>query len=93
MSRAQTLVLALLTLHILLGVLCLAISRGEHKAPALRWWGWGLLTYSAGLAATLPGMLPKMIGLTVGNGLVVIAPTLFVVGVLSYTRFRLSRLT
>jgi diguanylate cyclase (GGDEF)-like protein len=93
MSRAQTLVLALLTLHILLGVLCLAISRGEHKAPALRWWGWGLLTYSAGLAATLPGMLPKMIGLTVGNGLVVIAPTLFVIGVLSYTRFRLSRLT
>jgi diguanylate cyclase (GGDEF)-like protein len=92
MSRAQTLVLALLTLHILLGVLCLAISRGEHKAPALRWWGWGLLVYAAGLAVTIPSILPRPIAFTFGNGLIVIAPVLSIVGVLSFTHFRLSRI-
>ncbi|MGZ5039996.1 MAG: diguanylate cyclase domain-containing protein [Usitatibacter sp.] len=50
MSRAQTLVLALLVLHLLLGGLCLVIARGEHKSLALRWWGWGLLVYSAGVS-------------------------------------------
>ena len=29
----------LLALHLLLGVLCLVIARGEHKSPALRWCG------------------------------------------------------
>jgi hypothetical protein len=51
MSRAQTLVLALLVLHLLLGGLCVAISRGEHKSPALRWWGLGLLVYAGALSS------------------------------------------
>lgn len=92
MSRAQTLVLALLTLHVLLGVLCVIIARGEHKAPALRWWGWGLLTYSAGLAITLPGVLPRVAGLTLGNALITVAPVVCAHAMLSHTRFRLSRL-
>jgi len=91
MSRAQTLVLALLTLHVLLGVLCVIIARGEHKAPALRWWGWGILTYAGGLAATLPGFLPRVLGYTLGNGMVTVAPVICAYAMLSHTRLRLSR--
>ena len=59
MSRAQTLVFALLALHVLLGVLCVVIARGEHKSNALRWWGWGLLIYAAGLLSTIAGRDPR----------------------------------
>lgn len=41
MSRAQTMVLALLVVHVMLGAVCLAVARGEREAPALRYWGWG----------------------------------------------------
>src|SRR4051812_25838851 len=76
MSRAQTLVLALLTLHVLLGVLCVIIARGEHKAPALRWWGWGILTYAAGLFITLPFVVPRALAVAVGNSLITLAPVI-----------------
>ena len=88
MSRAQTLVLALLALHILLGALCLVIARGEHRSPALRWWGWGLLVYAGGLLVTLMTFLGRPWSLTIGNTLVTIAPVLCALAVLSHTRFR-----
>src|SRR5512141_2880165 len=93
MSRAQTLVLALLVLHVLLGALCLVIARGEHKSDALRWWGWGLLVYSAGLLATILGnWLPKAFMLTLGNSLITLAPVLCAMGVLAHTRYELPRI-
>ena len=91
MSRAQTLVLALLVLHVLLGVLCLLIARGEHKSSALRWWGCGLLVYSGGLVLTLPGVLPRPIGLTLGNGIIAIAPVITTQAVFTHARFRMNR--
>jgi diguanylate cyclase (GGDEF)-like protein len=91
MTRAQTLVLALLVLHVLLGGLSLAIGRGEHKSPALRWWGWALLIYSAGLAVTIvTPLLPRALALTVGNTLITIAPAMCAMAVLSYTRRALN---
>src|SRR5258706_3140281 len=91
MSRAQTLVVALLVLHLLLGGLSLAIGRGEHKSPALRWWGWGLLVYAGGLLVTVAGMvIPRNIALFLGNTFITVAPVLCAVGVLAHTRFRLS---
>ena len=90
MSRAQTLVLALLVLHVLLGALSLAIGRGEHKSAALRWWGAGLLVYALGLAVTQAGFLgARSVALTVGNGLITAAPVLCGIGVLTHTRLRL----
>lgn len=90
MSRAQTLVLALLVLHVLLGALSLVIGRGEHKSAALRWWGGGLLAYALGLMVTLvAGVGARSMALTVGNGLITAAPVLCAVGVLSHTRMRL----
>ena len=92
MSRAQTLVLALLVLHVLLGALCLVIGRGEHKSAALRWWGAGLLMYAGGLAVTIAGIvLPQAISGTVGNSLITLAPVLCAIGVLAHTPFHLRR--
>jgi len=89
-SRAQTLVLALLVLHVLLGALSLAIGRGEHKSAALRWWGTGLLVYALGLVVTQAGLLgARSVALTVGNGLITAAPVLCGIGVLAHTRLRL----
>lgn len=93
MSRAQTLVFALLALHLLLGVLCLVIARGEHKSPALRWWGWGLVVYAAGLLATILAMwLPRAFALTLGNSLITLAPVLCAMGALAHTRYDLPRI-
>ena len=92
MSRAQTLVFALLALHILLGGVCLVVARGEHKSPALRWWGWGLLVYAAGLLATILGIwVPRAFALTLGNSLITLAPVLCTMGVLAHTRYELPR--
>jgi diguanylate cyclase (GGDEF)-like protein len=91
MSRAQTLVLALLVLHVLLGALSLAIGRGEHKSPALRWWGGGLLVYASGLLVTIfAPVLPRAFVLTLGNSLITVSPVLCAVAVLSHTRFALD---
>jgi diguanylate cyclase (GGDEF)-like protein len=93
MSRAQTLVFALLALHVLLGVLCVVIARGEHKSNALRWWGWGLLIYAAGLLATIAGIwLPRAFTLMLGNSLITVAPVLCAMGVLAHTRYDLPRI-
>ena len=92
MSRAQTLVLALLALHLLLGGLALVIARGEHKSAALRWWGWGLLTYAAGLLVTIGAtVLPRPLVGAAGNTLISISPVLCATGIVSHTRFELSR--
>ena len=91
MSRAQTLVLALLVLHLLLGALSLVIGRGEHRSAALRWWGWGLLVYAAGLLVTILGILgPKALMLTLGNALITAAPVLCALGVLAHARHALN---
>ena len=92
MSRAQTLVLALLALHVLLGALSLVIARGEHKSAALGWWGWGLLTYAAGLLVTITApFVPRPLAGAAGNTLISVSPVLCAVGIVSHTRFNLSR--
>ena len=91
MSRAQTLVLALMVLHVLLGGLSIVIGRGEHKSSALRWWGGGLLVYSTGLAITiLAAVLPRALVLTVGNSLITVAAVVCGVAVLQHTRVTLN---
>jgi diguanylate cyclase (GGDEF)-like protein len=92
MSRAQTLVLALLVLHLLLGALCLVIARGEHKSRALRWWGMGLLVYAGGLLVTMAGAFaPRAVALTLGNTLVAFSAAFCTLGVLAHTPVRLHR--
>jgi diguanylate cyclase (GGDEF)-like protein len=91
MSRASTLLLALLILNVLLGTLCLVVARGERRSPALRLWGWGLLVYSIGILITIPAFLPFALRKIVGNGLIAYAPILNISGVLHHTGLRLNR--
>ena len=90
MGRAQFLILALLSVHVLLGGLCLAASRGERESPGLRWWGWGLLVYAAGLAFTLGLVLPKPVASFLGNSLITLSAALTIRGVLHYTDRQLN---
>ena len=90
MGRAQTMVLALLIMHFLLGGLCLAVARGDRESPALRLWGWGLLVYAGGLLTTMVRFLPPPLVLTVGNSMIAFAPILTIEGVLSHTSYRLQ---
>ena len=93
MSRAATLILALLVLHVLLGGLCLAISRGPNRSAALRAWGWGLIAYAAGLACTMLGALGSVVVTnTLGNTLIAWASVLCAQGVLIHGGVRVSRL-
>ncbi len=92
MSRAQTLVLALLVMNALLGALCLAVARGERRSPALRDWGVGLLVYALGILTTLLGLvIPRAIALTAGNAFIAMAAIFSVRGVLANTRRHLGR--
>lgn len=91
MSRAQTLVLALLIVNFLLGAFCLAAARGERAAPAIRLWGWGTLIYATGLAITLQQWVPAAVGLTIGNSLISWSPIIVIEGVLANSNFRLNR--
>jgi len=91
MSRAATMVLALLVLNILLGTLCVIVARSERKSDGLRLWGWGQLTYSAGLLITLATFLPLAPIKIVGNALIAFAPILSVAGALSHTQSRLNK--
>jgi diguanylate cyclase (GGDEF)-like protein len=91
MSRASTLLLALLILSVLLGTLCLVVGRGERKSTALRLWGLGLLVYSIGILITIPAFLPLALRKIVGNALIAYSPILAIEGALSHTNFRLSR--
>ncbi len=91
MTRAQTVVLALLIMHYLLGGLCLAVARGERAAPALRLWGWGLLLYSTGLLITMLPILPVSISLALGNAIIAWARIVAIEGALANTRIRVNR--
>ena len=91
MSRQQTLVLALLVMHVLLAALCLAVARGERKMPALRLWGWGLVIYAVGLVVTMQRFTPPAFSLILGNSLIAWAPIVTVEGVLANTNVRMSR--
>jgi len=91
MSRASTMLLALLILNVLLGAVCLVVARGERRSRALELWGWGLLIYAIGILITIPAALPFALRKIAGNSLIAFAPVLTIEGALSATRHRLSR--
>ena len=91
MTRADTLLLALLVLNVLLGAICLAVARRDRDSRALRLWGWGQMVYAAGLLITLSAFVPDALRKIVGNALIACAPILTVEGALDYTTVRLNR--
>ena len=87
--------LGLLAMSLLLGVLVLAVARGERHSEALRLWGWGLVVYAFGLIGILTGhvhLLPQDFTQVLGNGLIAFASFLTASGVFMHTRYRPRRL-
>jgi diguanylate cyclase (GGDEF)-like protein len=80
--RTQFLVLALLSVHVFLGALCLAAAREESRTAALRWWGAAMMVYAAGLAFTLSGFLPAPVSSFIGNLLIAASSAVAARGVL-----------
>ncbi|HWP94200.1 MAG TPA: GGDEF domain-containing protein [Gammaproteobacteria bacterium] len=90
MTRAQTLTLALLTLHLLIGVLCLAVARGERASPALRLWGWALLAFGFGALFTLlVTVLPLALRQVAGNTIISLSAVLSGNALLHHARRRI----
>jgi diguanylate cyclase (GGDEF)-like protein len=91
MTRAATLLLALLVLEVLLGVICLVVARGDRASRGLRLWGFGQLVYAAGLLVTIAAFLPVWLSKIAGNALICYAPIPCISGALKHTRFRLNQ--
>ncbi|MDQ6718464.1 MAG: GGDEF domain-containing protein [Gemmatimonadota bacterium] len=90
MTRASTMILALLFVHWLLGTLSLVVGRGMERPLALRYWGLGLLTYSAGLLIALPTGLPHDYNRVMSGAVVGFAAILTTNGLLQNSDSRLS---
>ncbi|HSN18241.1 MAG TPA: GGDEF domain-containing protein [Gammaproteobacteria bacterium] len=61
----------LLAMSMLMGVLVLVVARGERKSVALRFWGWGLITYAFGMLVIISSWwLPYDLTQVVGNSLI-----------------------
>lgn len=91
MTRAATLLLALLAQNILLGAICLAVARGDRSSRALRLWGAGLVVYALGLLITIATFLPLAVSKIAGNALICYAPVLCINGALKHTRYRMNQ--
>jgi diguanylate cyclase (GGDEF)-like protein len=91
MTRAATLLLALLVINVLLGVICLVVARRDRASRGLRLWGAGLVVYALGLLITIAAFLPPWASKVVGNALICYAPILCINGALKYTRFRFNQ--
>lgn len=86
MPRAEFLNLALLCVHVALGLLCLGAARGEADARGLRLWGLGLLVYSTGIAVSLAGVPTKTAALFAGNFLIGLSSIATTMAALHYTK-------
>lgn len=83
--------LALLMVHLLLGTLSLIVGRGMERPLALRYWGMGLLAYSAGLLLAIPPDLPHGYNRVLSSTLVGLAAILTSAGILQNTDWRLNK--
>lgn len=82
MIRTQFLVLALLSVHALLGALCLAAAREESRTAAVRGWGIAMIVYAVGLAFTVAQFLPAAASNFIGNLLIATSSAVAARGVL-----------
>ena len=91
MIRDDTLNIVILLMNLLLGGLCLAVAREGRPTPALRYWGWGLFVYTAGILVVLSGrLLPQSLAYFCGNALITLAPLVSVRALLWHSATRLD---
>lgn len=88
---AKLMLLCLLTMCMLLGVLVLAVARGERRSLALRLWGWGLVTYAFGMLTVISVVfLPQPFTQVMGNSLISLSALLTSHGVFMHVPKRPS---
>ncbi len=91
MIRDDTLNIVILLMNLLLGGLCLAVAREGRPTPALRYWGWGLFVYTAGILVVLSGrLLPQSLAYFCGSALITLAPLVSVRALLWHSATRLD---
>lgn len=90
MSRAQTILLTLIVVQLLVGALCLAAARSTRGNRALRMWGFGALAYALGLAISMQRWAPPLVALTLGNALIAWSAILLVEGAIATARLQLQ---
>ena len=89
---AKLLLLCLLAMSMLMGVLVLAVARGERNSPPLRLWGWGLVAYACGMLVIISSpFLPADLTQVVGNGLISLSALLTAQGLLMHVPRRPNR--
>jgi diguanylate cyclase (GGDEF)-like protein len=91
MTRAATMLLALLIVHIVLGSLSLAVGRGMERPLALRYWGLGLFANAAGILIGLPPDLPYGFNKVVSTAVLAFAAVLATAGLVRNSGYRYNR--
>jgi len=93
MTRAAMFLLAQLSMNLLLGVLVLAVARGERASRALRLWGWGLVVYALSMVFFVV-RIPELwnVSLVAGNALICLAAMLTTLGIYEHTPMRANLL-
>ena len=84
-------ILALLVVHVILGLLSLAVGRGMERPVALRYWGGGLLVYACGLLISIPTGLPYGYNRVLSIAVVGFAAMLTTSGLLRNSGYRLNK--
>jgi diguanylate cyclase (GGDEF)-like protein len=91
MTRAETMLIALVIVHALLGSICLAVAHSGRRSEALRLFGMGFVVYAAGIVISITRFVPGSIQKVLGNGLIAYSAIPTVMGALAHTSFRLNR--
>ena len=92
MTAGALLLLCFVSMNLLIGFLVLVVARGERNSPTVRFWGWGLLVYGAGMLIIVAGTwLPLDLTQIVGNALICLAAVFTALAIFVHTPLRLPR--
>jgi diguanylate cyclase (GGDEF)-like protein len=91
MTRATTMLLALVIVHLVLGSLSLAVGRGMERPLALRYWGAGLFVNAAGVLFALAPNLPHGYNKVLSIAAIGLAAVLATSGILRNSGYRFNK--
>src|SRR5579863_2041449 len=66
MTRFETILIALVIVHAVLGAICLTVSQGKRKSEALRLYGLAMVTYSVAIVIAISSWIPPIIAKLLG---------------------------
>ena len=91
MPKPPMTIMAMLAIHLVLGMLCLAAARRDERLKGVRYWGWGMLAFAAAIVISVPTpWISRPIALCLGNIVASYAPIPTVQGAISHAGRRLN---